>query len=224
MLTKSARYFYDAEAVREQSVGEEPVSRMKIHDGLKQAKLQSLSATTLGTPANATRNLRNFWLLGPEPYSEAHFATYPTEISRRAILAGTSARGCCPKCLSPWERVVEKGELVPPAVVHGTPKQCTGNGQTTQGNTGTKCCFSRETRTTGWRATCECCQCDMEPCDAKTSYDPIPCTVLDPFGGSGTTAAVAIELGRRAILCELNPNYIPLIEQRTLVTAGLPLA
>ena len=39
-------------------------------------------------------------------------------------------------------------------------------------------------------------------------------TVLDPFGGSGTTAAVANEEGRNAILCELNPEYIPLIHER----------
>jgi DNA modification methylase len=38
--------------------------------------------------------------------------------------------------------------------------------------------------------------------------------VLDPFGGSGTTAAVAMEEGRIAILCELNPEYIPLINER----------
>ena len=37
---------------------------------------------------------------------------------------------------------------------------------------------------------------------------------LDPFGGSGTTAEVAMEEGRNAILCELNPEYIPLINQR----------
>lgn len=38
--------------------------------------------------------------------------------------------------------------------------------------------------------------------------------VLDPFGGSGTTAAVANEHNRDAILCELNPEYIPLIKER----------
>ena len=38
--------------------------------------------------------------------------------------------------------------------------------------------------------------------------------VLDPFGGSGTTAAVANEENRIAILCELNPDYIPLIKDR----------
>ena len=39
-------------------------------------------------------------------------------------------------------------------------------------------------------------------------------TVLDPFGGSGTTAQVAIEEGRKAIICELNPEYAALAEQR----------
>ena len=38
--------------------------------------------------------------------------------------------------------------------------------------------------------------------------------VFDPFGGSGTTAEVAIKNGRKAVLCELNPEYIPLIKAR----------
>lgn len=39
-------------------------------------------------------------------------------------------------------------------------------------------------------------------------------TVLDPFAGSGTTGGVALANGRYAILCELQPEYRPLIEQR----------
>ena len=38
--------------------------------------------------------------------------------------------------------------------------------------------------------------------------------VLDPFGGSGTTAGVALAHGRRAILCELNPEYAALVPDR----------
>jgi DNA modification methylase len=52
---------------------------------------------------------------------------------------------------------------------------------------------------------------------------PVGGTVLDPFGGSGTTGQVALELGRKAILIELNPEYVKLIERRTNVTPGLPL-
>ena len=44
--------------------------------------------------------------------------------------------------------------------------------------------------------------------------------VLDPFGGSGTTGKVALDYGRRAILCELNPEYVKIINERTNVTKG----
>jgi len=40
-------------------------------------------------------------------------------------------------------------------------------------------------------------------------------TVLDPFGGSGTTGRVAVQHRRNAILIELNPEYIGLQQQRT---------
>ena len=45
-------------------------------------------------------------------------------------------------------------------------------------------------------------------------------TVLDPFAGSGTTGKVAIENGREAVLCELNPEYIEMIEERVETTIG----
>jgi site-specific DNA-methyltransferase (adenine-specific) len=38
--------------------------------------------------------------------------------------------------------------------------------------------------------------------------------VLDPFGGAGTTAVVAMQEGRKSILCELNPNYAAMAERR----------
>jgi DNA modification methylase len=47
--------------------------------------------------------------------------------------------------------------------------------------------------------------------------------VLDPFAGSGTTAMVALQNGRRAIGTELNPAYLRLQDDRTEVTIGLGL-
>lgn len=44
--------------------------------------------------------------------------------------------------------------------------------------------------------------------------------VLDPFGGSGTTAGVAVKHGRKAVLCELNPEYAQLVRDRVLSIAG----
>ena len=68
-------------------------------------------------------------------------------------------------------------------------------------------------KTTGWQPTCEC-----------EDTEIIPCTVCDPFAGSGTTGEVALELGRSAILIELNEKYLPLIDRRCDVTPGLALA
>lgn len=48
-------------------------------------------------------------------------------------------------------------------------------------------------------------------------------TVLDPFGGSGTTAGVAAKHGRKAILCELNPDYLSLIPSRVEKIVGVAL-
>ena len=42
----------------------------------------------------------------------------------------------------------------------------------------------------------------------------MPCVVLDPFLGSGTTVAVARELGRHGVGCELNPEYAELARRR----------
>jgi len=49
-----------------------------------------------------------------------------------------------------------------------------------------------ESQTLGWKPTCQC--------DAG---DPVPCIVLDPFAGSGTTGEVAYKLGRRFVMVDL---------------------
>ena len=56
-------------------------------------------------------------------------------------------------------------------------------------------------RTTGWEPGCKC------------AVLTKPCLVLDPFGGSGTTARVAVELNRRAISVDL--AYHDHAEKRT---------
>ena len=46
-------------------------------------------------------------------------------------------------------------------------------------------------------------------------------TVLDPFGGAGTTGLVADRLNRNAVLIELNPEYRALAQER--ITDDAPL-
>lgn len=131
------------------------------------------------------------------------------------ILAGTSARGCCPKCGAPWERIVDVGYVKNRPSAGNDPRsrnedratEARGHGGW-QGNN-----LLRDARTIGWQPTCDC-------GEAQT----VPCTTLDPFLGSGTTAQVSLELGRACIGIDLSAEYHKLIEQRTNVTPGLALA
>jgi DNA modification methylase len=48
-------------------------------------------------------------------------------------------------------------------------------------------------------------------------------TVLDPFGGSGTTAVAAMRSGRNSVSYEIEPAYVALARERLAVeSAGLP--
>lgn len=59
----------------------------------------------------------------------------------------------------------------------------------------------------------------IEPCIKAGS--PAGGTVLDPFGGAGTTGLVADRLGRNAILIELNPEYVSIADRRIHADAGM---
>lgn len=85
-----------------------------------------------GVRETSGANLRNCWILGPDPSNNGHPATFPRELARRCILLSTREGDC----------------------------------------------------------------------------------VLDPFGGSGTTGIAATELGRSAILIELNPKYSKISKDR----------
>lgn len=79
LLTRSARYYYDALAVREPPANGDA----------------------------AGRTLRNVWSLTNEPVADAHFATFPAELVERCLKAGASERGACSSCGAPWRRLVE---------------------------------------------------------------------------------------------------------------------
>lgn len=52
----------------------------------------------------------------------------------------------------------------------------------------------------------------IEPCILAGC--PVGGTVLDPFGGAGTTGLVATQAGRNAVLCEINPEYVEMARKR----------
>lgn len=184
LLTKSARYYYDHEAIKEPCIYDvdgtgTAARKARVKEGDKGFPTSERNGMRNGGYKNSVnfdgknkgnekqrghsrrhdgfnerwdkmekeeqyigmRNKRDVWEVSPASYKEAHFATFPPDLIKPCILAGS------------------------------------------------------------------------RPGD----------TVLDPFGGSGTTGEVSLELGRKAILIELNRDYIPLIERRTNVTPGLSL-
>lgn len=168
LLSKSERYFYDAAAIR--TVLKESSEQRLAQNVDEQNGSERVPGKTNGTMKAVRRtdkqrghgrrhdgfndrwdsmsreeqmeggaNARTVWEIATMPFREAHFATFPPELPRRCISAGSA----------------------------------------------------------------------------------IGDTILDPFGGAGTTGLVADRLNRNAILIELNPKYAQMAERR--IHADAPL-
>jgi len=92
LLSKSARYWYDADAVSEKAL--QPAGKPCLTGQVKRGHLQGLKSSTLGTNQGAdTRNARSVWTITTKPYAGAHFATFPQELPERCIKAGCPEGG-----------------------------------------------------------------------------------------------------------------------------------
>lgn len=212
MLTKSDRYYYDAEAIKDPST-ESTLQRgkygwhgqVKIDGDGKERRAQPDPTEQMGERwSPESRNKRDVWTVATQPCAEAHFATFPPKLIEPMILAGTSEKGCCPKCGKPWERIVEHENAV--IELSETALLKRSMGLATQ--SGGKQVSPASNKTIGWQPTCDC------------GLDPVPCTILDPFMGSGTTAIQAVRLHRHYLGCELNPEYVKMAERRIADMVG----
>jgi len=117
LLTKKAKYYYDADAIRE------PVSN-NTHNQISKAEIKRISEdraaganTTIGkgkTPKSvkpdgmikqndsftnavclpvSNRNKRTVWTVPTQPMPQAHFATYPEKLIKPCVLAGCPQDG-----------------------------------------------------------------------------------------------------------------------------------
>lgn len=206
LLAKSKRYFFDAEAIRLPHAPKSFTVKTTPYkgDGDQDAggRMNKWMGERNGRVLNpAGAHPRNVWTIATEAFSEAHFATFPTELARRCILAGTSSKGVCAGCGAPWERITEtSGEW---RAQH--EREAKHNGKIYRTNPGGGIAGANTTRRTeqlGWQPSCKC--------DAGLAQ----ATVLDPFGGAGTTALVADRLQRNAILIELNAEYAAMASKR----------
>jgi DNA modification methylase len=195
LLSTSARYYYDADAIAEpargwngscfdtgktmthqldraqirtagkHSVTAKQASGRRMVDNVKRARA---AGADHDSPFGASRNRRSVWTVPTKPYKDAHFAVFPPELIRPCILAG-SPKDICAECRQPWER--------------GHP-------------------------------TCGCGEYGSCATDDPTHKASLRGVVLDPFMGSGTTAMVAKEYGRNAVGIELNSAYIDMAAKR----------
>jgi DNA modification methylase len=211
MLTKSEWYFWDADAVRELG-SPDTHSRGNNNFGGPKAQQRANEGVHVGWAESTRevlgyRNIRNVWTFPTQPFSGAHFATFPEEIPRRCILAATSARGACTQCGAPWERVIRRNAYRDGSWFEGIPEDA----PRPKMGTGTEFYEGYDPpKTIGWRPTCEC-----RGQHGKTR----PCLVLDPFAGSGTTGRVARALRRHAVLADV--AYGEQDEYRKLALARL---
>jgi len=96
LLTKKARYYYDVEAVRETAIHAGKVVTL----GAQSLSKRSAAGIGITGSGNALadsvtvasgRNLRNVWAINPQPFREAHFATFPMALVEPCIRAGSRA-------------------------------------------------------------------------------------------------------------------------------------
>jgi len=207
LLTKSERYFYDAEAVKEASItrdtrkpyGSDGAWAMDGRDKWAEGKGRQRD----GADAT-TRNRRSVWTIPPKGYKGAHFAVMPAKLAEVCILAGTSEAGCCRNCGKPLTRKVSRTRV---PTRPGTSTKAT-QPAIVQGNRDPLRHVTK-VEMMAWGTNCEC---------AWVGDAPSRCVVLDPFAGSGTTLAVSEKLGRDSVGIELNPDYIKLAKERVGVT------
>ena len=220
LFAKQGKYFYDGEPLRREWKGSDPgvpweaigASRSGKQQGDDPNAKNGISHKRGGGDHIARgANARNVWTINTQGRPDAHFATFPDELPRRCIVAGTSEHGVCADCGSQWEREFEQSakiERVDPG--HKYADGASENGK--NGNSIRQAIVARRAaglsddsfgkRTIGWRATCDC------------EAGIVPATVLDPFVGSGTTVEVAQRLGRRGIGLDLNAEYLEIAKQR----------
>jgi DNA modification methylase len=201
LLTKSPRYFYDHEAIKE-PVTDSTKARLVQNIAGQAGTTRANGGTRADRPLKAagnteSRNKRDVWTIATRGYKGAHFAVFPPALVEPCILAGTSAAGHCPDCGKRWVRDVVK---TPMQIRRTDRADALGEyGRTAVQGT---MIAPASSITRGWKAACTC------------GSAPVPDIVLDPFFGSGTTGQVALAHGRQYLGIELNSDYVPLQQER----------
>lgn len=204
-FTLSPRYYSAVDEIREaHKPGQSPSALSFAREGRGTAPGQTVAPHRIDRPEGQGLNPLgklpgSVWTIPTEPLHVPdhlgidHFAAFPMEWPRR-IVQGWSPRGICVEC-GEGRRPVSVGERT-----DGAAGPVMGAAFTTGGRfdtaTGKRHEFATRRTITG-----EACACPEPTAPAR------PGVVLDPFGGTGTTALVADALGRQGISVDMSADY-----------------
>jgi len=207
MLTKSAHYYFDQDAVRVPNLPQSierakyPVGAFGSYSGEMEIRQPSkrTGVTVMEELHPLGRNIRSVWEFPTQPYKFAHFAVFPEKLPEICIKAATPEVGCCNKCGAPWERITDDHKQYQAKNVGGKSQL----GGLEEGKR-FKDRYNVMPQTLDWQPTCKC------------NANKVPSLVLDPFGGSGTVCWVAKKLNRKSVIYELSKEYCALAVKRNL--------
>jgi len=182
LLSKSKKYYYDYHSIKE------PLSQQT-----KDGNDVDVGFKSVG------RNKWSVWDVKTASFGDAHFAAYPVELIEPCVAAGTSERGGCSNCGSPYERVIEKGDPVYQDAGNRKVADAPGAELSDKSYFRHGKIYGRDMK--GWKSTCNC-----------NAGEPVSQTVLDPFMGRGTTGAASLKNGRKFIGIDINEEYIEMAE------------
>jgi DNA modification methylase len=89
LLTKSPRYYYDAEAIKEPARNWGTRDRSQMRDGTTDPKLKHHGLAGREWEENPMKNKRSVWTVPTKAYKGAHFATFPTDLIDPCVMAGS---------------------------------------------------------------------------------------------------------------------------------------
>ena len=159
-----------------------------------------------GMPSShpAGRNIRTVWSITTQPYADAHFATFPIELPRRAIAAGCPHE-VCTVCGVPRTRILERESAPSEIALRDSTKTEPTEAQDFRihqisGQRYQDWRDEHPSKTVGWT-----------DCGHNAYRKGV---VLDPFFGSGTTGLAARELERNCIGIDINRGYCEIAAKR----------
>lgn len=209
-LTKAPRYFASVDEIREPH---SPVSIARAGRAYNAGDQFSVTSPNTLNPAQFVNPLGKLpgsvWDIATQPLKVPaelgvdHYAAFPMEWPRRLIL-GWSPREVCIACGEGRRAVTHSQRTLDGQVIGPGSGGIYGDIKGVTRNVGVGNRHRTDRTITGYACAC-----------ADTSAPSTPGVVLDPFGGTGTTALVASMLGRHGISVDLSTDYQRIAEWRT---------